>query len=567
MLRVFNSSSASSVESNTSGSQVAIKEEKTNELSQFESIVAKCRSESKKCKAIVETQGKMAIESIHRCNKIRNNVGSQLTDKDNLKWKLPEEALHGVAKSQQQSSGGASIKKRKGSGKKQSKALEEIDRLLRKEKSVECSQAEIEAKIDKELEEAEAQFKHLQQIESERLGLSKNNMGGQSSQNQSNNMTSTQLTFAPHLDINEKKQKELEVRRGKQSKIHRANGELRGQIDTGNRHLDYQRKKVAKIDSELNEIERNTEKCYSDIARYQDLKQEFLTRSNNLKERASKIIGSLDNEEKALNRAIAKEDKLEAYLICKNADRKMVEDNEEAEIRRKRNRPESGQIREAEEDYAKFKEEAWKRTSLKDLKSQEMLTKVLEKHEHKEKINFSYFTTVSRLSSDIEKLSHRVSSIKSDIHYLEGREKEVNDKKFKIKSEFEADKKMLEEKTKLLADQKKDYESILRRAQKVFIKSLICLEPELEDTNELLKKLNSERIRSLMGIIEQKLQNIRVFFEGMDLKFGDSKRDYQPQSRVYSHNSNNLLSLGSGRTNSGSLKERERTFFELMDAK
>merc|ERR1719310_1495240 len=169
--------------------------------------------------------------------------------------------------------------------------------------------------------------------------------------------------------------------------------------------------------------QRTFAKLCQETSQFQEERQESASRIRALNERGKKILNSLENEEKSLSRAIANEIKLQDYLEGKFVTRSAeLGSNEEEgdnngdgsgrESKFNKERIDSPTTKRALTDYEIFMEKMANRESMKLVKGKDRLPTLIDKHQVKEKINFSRFNQINRLNSEIEKMQHSVESLR-----------------------------------------------------------------------------------------------------------------------------------------------------------
>lgn len=91
-------------------------------------------------------------------------------------------------------------------------------------------------------------------------------------------------------------------------------------------------------------------------------------------------------------------------------------------------------------DYETFMSKVDSRESMRLVKGRDRLPTVIDRHLSKEKVNFSRFNQINRLNSEIEKLHHKIESLKLENEQIESDAKwnrcRVNDQLKSLESEI-----------------------------------------------------------------------------------------------------------------------------------
>ncbi|MES1902758.1 MAG: Coiled-coil domain-containing protein 63 [Paramarteilia canceri] len=351
---------------------------------------------------------------------------------------------------------------------------------------LELKEIEKITKLQNEIEEIE------KQIENSNCELNKNLENNNGRKNQ---------TCGRNSEVKENKQLSnadatLHLSKQKCSTLDSQNANLRTQIKASRKQIRLLAQNLEKMESELASKRAYFARICTETTHAQDFRQENYNRTRSLKERGNKILDSLENEKKALIRAIDSEKKLKKYLEDKMRERTGQESVEGAIIGGKEDEKKSELSTEQVifEDWRIFENKINSRESFKDVKWQEKLPTMLKKLTSKENLNFNLFNKINRLTSELENIKHAKESMKLEI---DGIEAEMNENQTLVNKEISC----LEEKINSLTE---DNESVKEQ-----LKELNDLENCLNKTLLMLCRqadsvLNTENTKLFMKKLYRK---------------------------------------------------------------
>ncbi|XP_074868931.1 coiled-coil domain-containing protein 63 [Carettochelys insculpta] len=300
----------------------------------------------------------------------------------------------------------------------------------------------------------------------------------------------------------------------------------------------------SKLHKKLEQQKKTMDTAIEQSTQAYEQRVEAMARISAMKERRCKDIAQYNVESRELKRVFDHETKLKAFMLIKLVDRSDFEEQsrmEEAQKARKRARKGKG---ESFESY----EVAYMR--LLKLSETEDIDQLVADFIQKEEKNFAYFSYVTELNNEMERLQKKTQDIQSEILHLKSQQKAADDSS-------NASLKEMEDKLKKTTEEANLYEHTCKETSKVLdqLKSAMAFlfkQIHCDDTKILEQLGESGEITDLnlmqyFSVIERKTNDLLLLESFLRYKEVEGEQDAAPLLNPFLGGTGLVRSLDVGR--------------------
>nr|XP_025045177.1 coiled-coil domain-containing protein 63 [Pelodiscus sinensis]XP_025045178.1 coiled-coil domain-containing protein 63 [Pelodiscus sinensis] len=303
------------------------------------------------------------------------------------------------------------------------------------------------------------------------------------------------------------------------------NANLREEIENLRIHKSIFDNFYSKLHRKLDQQKKIMDTAIEQSTQAYEQRVEALARISAMKERRCKDIAQYNVEFRELERVFDHETKLKAFMLIKLVDRSDFEDQSKREEALKASKRAKKSKGESFESY----EVAYMR--LLKLSENGDIGQLVADFIEKEEKNFAYFSYVTELNNEMERLQKKTEDIQNEILHLKSQQKVADDKS-------SSNLKEMEEKLRKTTEEANLYEYTCKESSKVLdqLKSAVAFlfkQIDCDDTKILEQLGESGEITDLnllqyFGVIEKKTNDLLLIESFLRYKEVEGEQDSQP---------------------------------------